>query len=378
MRIGIDARFYGTAGRGLGRYVSELIAHLEDIDRENEYWIFLRQENFGQYVPTNPRFHKVLAEMPWYGWREQLFFPRLLKSYQLDVVHFTHFNVPLLYNRPFVVTIHDLILMTFPTQRMTTLAPIYFGLKRLAYRLVITSALRRARRVITVSEHSKAEIVKYFPFMAKRDITVTYEACSPNLRGNVAAATPRVNDLPHPYFLYVGNAYPHKNLDWLVAAFQSYRRSNHDDRHLVLVGSQDYFGERLRREAEEAGRSENVVFFGMATDAELAALYDGATAYVFPSLCEGFGLPPLEAMCRGVPVVSSKESCLPEVLGEAVLYFDPRDPNSLAAALRQVENDADLRQSLVIKGREQASRYDWKSCAQATAKAYADAARQQR
>ncbi|MFC1639085.1 glycosyltransferase, partial [Patescibacteria group bacterium] len=123
MKIGIDARFYGSLGKGLGRYVSELIAGLERLDRDNEYVVFLRRENYDEYEPQAPNFSKRLAEIPWYGWREQLLLPGLLKRERLDLMHFTHFNVPLLYRRPFVVTVHDLILLQHPTTRASTLGP---------------------------------------------------------------------------------------------------------------------------------------------------------------------------------------------------------------------------------------------------------------
>src|SRR5258708_3370943 len=117
MRIGIDARFYGSVGKGLGRYTSELISHLEKIDNGNDYVIFLRASNFKSYVPKNPRFTKVLAEFPWYTWSEQVRYPKLLNSHMLDLMHFPHFNVPFFYRKPFVVTVHDLILLSHPTTR---------------------------------------------------------------------------------------------------------------------------------------------------------------------------------------------------------------------------------------------------------------------
>lgn len=362
MRLGIDARFYGTPGKGLGRYVSELIEHLEKIDADNDYFVFLRRENFDLYQPRNPRFQKVLAEFPWYGWREQLLYPFFLRRFRLDLMHFAHFNVPLLYRRPFVVTVHDLILLSHPTPRASTLAPLLYRLKYLSYRLVIGSALRRSRRVITVSETSKKEIEKRFPFTRDRDIAVTHEACSPALTGSDAAPTGVVP----PFVLYVGNAYPHKNLDRLIEAFGRFRRSGHDDWRLVLVGAPDYFYGRLRQEAEAKDWAANVVFYGAATDSQLASLYSQAAFYVFPSLCEGFGLPPLEAMCRDLPVAAAKASSLPEILGDAALWFDPNDAGAIATAMGRLADDADLRRDLIERGRQQAAKYDWRRCARLT------------
>ncbi|KKQ79694.1 MAG: mannosyltransferase B-like protein, partial [Candidatus Moranbacteria bacterium GW2011_GWD2_38_7] len=149
MKIGIDARFYGSIGKGLGRYTQKLIQHLEHIDKENHYVVFLRKENFDDYQPFNKNFEKVLADYAWYTFAEQLFFPLLLNKQKLDLMHFPHFNVPLLYSGRFVLTIHDLILTHFPTIRATMLNPVFYWFKYVAYKLAISSALWRAKKIIT-------------------------------------------------------------------------------------------------------------------------------------------------------------------------------------------------------------------------------------
>jgi len=190
------------------------------------------------------------------------------------------------------------------------------------------------------------------------------------VRGMDSGPTPRVVAIPKPYTLYVGNAYPHKNLDALVAGFAAYRQNGFADRTLVLVGASDYFYERLKRETELRKLAEHVIFFGQASDAELTALYLGAESYVFPSLCEGFGLPPLEAMANGLPVASSNASCLPEILGDAARYFNPTDSASMVKALKDLATDAALRATLKAKGHTQAGKYDWRACAEKTLIAY--------
>lgn len=366
MRIGIDARFYGSAGRGLGRYVSELIRWLERIDRENDYVVFLRAANFAEYEPENPRFTKVVADFSWYGWQEQLLYPPFLRRHALDLMHFPHFNVPLLYRRPFVVTVHDLILLNFPTVRATRLGPLVFRLKFLAYRLVIASALRRARAVLVPSAFVRDDIRKAFPWTKNKNITVTYEAASERLAGTAKNGGP----LPQPYFLHVGSAYPHKNLETLLAAFQIFRRRGHATHRLTLVGAKDHFMRRLETEAHAAGLAENVDFHGPATDAELADIFAGAQAYVFPSLSEGFGLPPLEAMTHGTPVAASDATCLPEILGDAALYFNGRSQAAIAETLAKLADDENLRRELSEKGRRQAAKYDWRATAEQTLEAY--------
>lgn len=377
MRIGIDARFFGSLGKGLGRYTSELIRELEEVDKDNEYVIFLRKENWDEYSPKNPKFRKVLAEFPWYSWKEQLVYPFWLRGQKLDLMHFPHFNVPLLYRKPFVVTIHDLILLHFPTPRATTLGPLHFRIKYLAYKFVIKSALKRAKAILTVSKFTQGEILTTFPFTKDKPVVVTYNACgngiggpSKESAGGRNAALPSVRQ---PYMMYVGNAYPHKNLERLIRAFAEFRRMHRKDFRLVLVGMMDYFYSRLKDEAAKRSLDENILFFGHATDTELASLYDNAEFYIFPSEYEGFGIPPLEAMCRGIPVASSGASCLPEILGDSALYFDPTDIKDMVKAMRRMTEDSQLRDRLKEKGREQSGRYDWRTSAELAHKAYMEA-----
>ncbi|HCC21938.1 hypothetical protein A2480_02270 [Candidatus Uhrbacteria bacterium RIFOXYC2_FULL_47_19] len=372
MKIGIDARFYGTIGKGLGRYVSELITHLEQLDDRNEYVIFLRRENFDDYQPTTPNFRKELAEYRCYSLNEQILFPLFLRRFHLDLMHFPHFNVPILYRRPFITTVHDLILLRFPTVRSTTLNPLIYRLKFLAYRLVIANALRRAKTILTVSRTTKKEIEQLFPRTKNKSIIVTDCACSENFGNNENKneSTERTSAPKKPYTLYVGSAYPHKNLERLVKGFDQFRRQGHENYSLVLVGANDYFYERLQKEMTREQLGLGVTFFGRASDEELADLYRNASFYVFPSLCEGFGIPPLEAMSYGLPVVSSNQSCLPETLGQAALYFDPEDIESMVTAMSRLADDEGLRTKLIEAGRIQCTCYSWRDTAARTLAIY--------
>jgi glycosyltransferase involved in cell wall biosynthesis len=260
MRIGIDARFYGAIGKGLGRYTQKLIENLERIDGSNQYFIFLRKENFNDYVPRNKNFHKILADYRWYTFSEQLKMPRLLNKYELDLVHFPHFNVPLFYRRPFVITIHDLILLHFPTIRATTLQPAYYWMKYSAYKIVIRSAVKRARKVIAVSNFTKKDILKHYQ-VPEDKIIVTYEACDlAEIRGIGDDNILRKYGIIKPYVLYVGNAYPHKNLEALVLAFRNFGESG--QYQLVLVGKEDYFYQRLKNFTKDR-KVANVIFAGL-------------------------------------------------------------------------------------------------------------------
>ncbi|MBU2236243.1 glycosyltransferase, partial [Patescibacteria group bacterium] len=162
MRIGIDARFYGPTRTGPGRYTQKLVDYLQEIDDENEYVVFLRKDNWNEFQPKNNHFRKVLADYRWYSLTEQLFLPWKIKKEKVDLMHFPHFNIPIFYPGKFIVTIHDLIITHFPTRRATKLGPILYKAKQIGYKIVIWLAAKKAKRIITVSQFSKQEIVKHF------------------------------------------------------------------------------------------------------------------------------------------------------------------------------------------------------------------------
>lgn len=361
-RIGIDARFYGPVGKGLGRYAQEIVDNIIRLDRENQYVIFLRRENFSGFDCDGRRVKKVLADIKWYGPAEQLIFPFYIWRERLDLMHFPHFNVPLFCPVKFVLTIHDLILIRYPTIRATTLNPLYYKLKNLAYKIVIALAVRRAKKILAVSEFTKNDIIKRFK-IAPEKIAVTYEGVAAfNKEGGG-------DFMRKPYLLYVGNAYPHKNLEGLIKIFARIKKDR-PDLSLVLVGKDDYFYSRLKKIAADFP---DVIFPGYVPDSELAGMYANALAYVFPSYYEGFGLPPLEAMARGLPVASSNESCLPEILGDAALYFNPDDETDMKNKIERIIIDEKLREDLRSRGYEQVKKYSWRDCAEKTLEIYKSA-----
>ncbi len=374
-RIGIDARFYGPLGKGLGRYTQEIVDGILSIDTENEYVIFLSKENFDEFESTNPRVKKVLADVRWYTLREQIEMPRLIKKEKLDLMHFPHFNVPIFCPVKFVVTIHDLILTKFPTMRATTLGPFKYFIKNLGYRFGIKQGIKRAKKVIAISNYTKNDIVKTFKVRESK-IVVTYEGVANLAKGQDSRFTAKLDQrevlsgycILEPYLLYVGNAYPHKNLEFLIKVFKKIH-ATFPDLKLVLVGKKDYFYERLSLFAKEIS-APSVIFPGYVPDRELEVLFSHALAYTFPSKFEGFGLPPLEAMAHGCPVISSDATCLPEVLGDAVLFASPEKEIEWLDKIEQLVNNQTLRSSLISKGFERVALYDWRRCAQETKEVY--------
>lgn len=382
-RIGIDARFYGPLlSKGLGRYVQEIVDNVIALDQENEYVIFLNKENYSEFITDNPRVRKVAVNIKWYTALEQILFPLIIVKERLDLMHFPHFNVPVFTPGRFVVTIHDLILTKFPTVRASTLSPVFYYIKNFLYRLVIKIAVMRASKVIAVSEFTKKDVVEQFKISPAK-VQVTLEGVADLASNKDRHPIPKSDDketllgynIRGDFILYVGNAYPHKNLDFLIEVF-SKMLENKPDFRLVLVGKEDYFYKHLKESArkrnlwKEGDDKSPIVFPGYVPDSELKVLYGNAQAYVFPSLYEGFGLPPLEAMSMGCPVISSDQSSLPEILGEAALYFNPRDQEDVLKKIETIIKNDNLRNKLVERGYKQIKKYNWQEAASKTLKIY--------
>jgi glycosyltransferase involved in cell wall biosynthesis len=385
IKIGIDARFYGPKQKGLGRYVQKLVENLEKVvDNSNgqyEFVVFLRKENWSEYQPANPNFKKVLADYHWYTFKEQVLMPLKIWQQKIDLMHFPHFNLPISYFGPFVVTIHDLVLRRFPTRRASTLGPFLYRLKNLAYRVVIYLAIKRAKKIITVSDYTKKDILRYFKVKPDK-IEVVYEGAPDAQITNHKSQIPNKSQITNsklqkfniskPYLLYVGNAYPHKNLERLILVFKKLVEDEQMDLQLALVGEIDYFYNRLKEFILNSKFQipNSIILTDFVSDEDLEILYQNASLYVFPSLCEGFGLPPLEAMVFGLPVVSSRAACLPEVLGRAAVYFDPENIEEMAEKIKQVLENKKLQQKLISLGQERIKKYSWLKAAQETLGVY--------
>jgi glycosyltransferase involved in cell wall biosynthesis len=354
-----------VGGGGLGRYVEELVHELSQLDHKNRYVLFLKE--LAQVDPLMEG-EKRMVNVHWYTLKEQLVMPGMIDREHLDLVHFPHWNVPLFLRTPFVVTIHDLILLEQPrSARVTTRHPLLFWLKYLGYRLVLKRTLKRARAIIAVSQYTKSVILNYFPWVDSTKIHVIYEG----LTQLPAPPPPSPSGPPSSaYFLYVGNAYPHKNLAALLHAFSLFHK-RYPEVRLVLAGRHDVFYERLAQELQTIDLApEAVEFVRHPTDETLANLYRGASLYLFPSRSEGFGLPPLEAMSLGVPVAAAHATSLPEILGEAALWFDPDDLEGMVQAMETGFTDKAARTRLIQKGFEQIKRYSWKEMAKQTLRVY--------
>lgn len=367
MKIGIDCRMLGK-GFGLARHQEQLVRHLAKIETDNTFVLFLCKENWDAVhlckescernnslcLPSS-KFSLVLADIPWYGLAEQLKFPRVIKKANIDLMHFPHFNVPMLYRGPFVVTIHDLTMFHFPRPEASTRGKLLFWLKDKVHRYVIRSAAKRATRIITTSEYTKHDIHNTLDIPLAK-MTTVYQA--PFGAQHVEHIDLAALGIQKPFALYVGAAYPHKNVETLLEAWREI-----DDIQLVLVGKRNYFYDRLLRRIEAEGMK-HIVYTNFLPDEELVGVYKEAEVFLFPSLYEGFGLPPLEAQAFGTPVISADRASLPEILGEGAMYIDALSPSHIVDTVCKLFDNPDVAHELRQRGRENVQRFSWKRFAQ--------------
>ena len=353
MRVAIDVRKLNDFG--IGTYVRNLVRQLARLDHDTDYVLLCRRDDAGFAASLGENFRTVVQEAPNYSIREQLMVPLSLGRSGATLFHAPHYVLPPLAPCRAIVTIHDCIHLRFPQYLPNRLAHVYA-------RAQIWSATRRARRILTVSHASKQDIIRFFDVPETR-ISVIPNAIDERFRQAPADADlVRVREryqLPERFIMYAGNVKPHKNLERLIDAFVAVRRRGFDNLGLLLSGSEVSRYATLRRAVHRYNLHKHVRFLGYQTAETLAVLYRLADVFVFPSLYEGFGLSPLEAIASGTPVVASNVSSLPEVLGDAAVLVDPLEPGSIADGITRVLEDDALRAELRRKGLARAGRFSW-------------------
>ena len=364
-KIVIDARELRTS---TGRYVERLLHHLQEVDKDlnHRYYVLLKPKDMDGWNPKSKRFEKVACRHKEFSLAEQLGLAWQLYRLKPDLVHFTMVQQPILYLRRKVTTMHDLTTVRFKNPAKNKFV---FWVKQRVYVWVNHVAARTSHTVITPTEFVKQDVAK-FTHLNSRKITVTHEAGD-----SISAKSEAMPELDGKQFLmYVGRPTPHKNLRRLIDAFVLLHEK-HPNLVLVLAGKKDTLYKRHARRVKREG-IENVVFTDFVSDGQLRWLYEHCAAYVFPSLSEGFGLPGLEAMAMGAPVVSSNATCLPEVYGDAAEYFDPRDVDDMAKKINKVLTNDDRRKELISLGKKQAGKYSWTRMAEQTLGVYKAALRE--
>ncbi|MFZ3233557.1 MAG: glycosyltransferase family 1 protein [Patescibacteria group bacterium] len=359
MKIGIDCRMYGSKFTGIGIYVERLVDYLANRDDENQYVLFLSKSGMFDCTVDKPNLKKVEADVRHYSFGEQVVFPYLIAKEGLDLMHFTHFNAPLAYRGKSVVTIHDLTLSFYPGRKMKS------SVHRFAYSATIRSIAKRAVEIFSVSEHTRKDLVEILDIDEDKIVTihngVSRERFEKAVSDEDIAKMKAKLGIEREYFLYTGVFREHKNLVRLVEAFAEIAEK-HSDVDLVLAGKEDPGYRDVRDTIVRLGLSGRVRLPGFVDNDDIPALYKGASAYVFPSLYEGFGLPVIEAMAAGIPVLCSKGSSLTEVAGEGnAVFFDPLRVDDIARAMDDFLSHPGKKPALIKKGLERAKDFSWET-----------------
>ncbi len=359
MKIGIDARLISQTG--VGRYIRNLIRNLQEVDSKNDYVLFVRSEDVKELKIKNLKFKIVESNIKWHSIEEQIKFPKILNKENLDLVHFPYFSVPIFYNRPFVVTIHDLIQLHFSTGRASTLPFPFYRIKHFGYKYVISKAAQEAKKIIAVSNSTKDEIVDHLK-ISRDKIEVVYEGIDSQItKSKINGKWKMVNG---KYLLYVGNVYPHKNAETLVEAFKKLHKENLG---LIFVGKEDFFYKSLKQKIKS---NKNIQFLDYVSDGELAWLYQNAIATVCPAFMEGFGLPALEAMANNCLVIASDIPSLREVCENNAIYFNPKNPDELSEKMQDVLKNKEKYKELIEKGFKRSQEFSWRKMSEQTLKIY--------
>lgn len=359
--IVIDARIRTAS---TGKPVEKLLEHLQKIDKKNKYTVLVGTDD--EWQPTAKNWDTAKCRFKQFSFNplNQLFFSLQLYRLKPDLVHFTLTGQqPIFYFGKQITFTHDLTMLNFA--RRGHLPKWLHKLRMYGYRLLLWQSHRKAKAILVPTEYVALEVKKYHIFVGRK-VTVTLEAADPPIKA-VSKKPELVSN--EEFILYVGTAFPHKNLRRLIKGFQKLKTKN-PGLKLVLAGKREQHSNRLEKWAVKQGVADGVIFTGFVEAAELKWLYENAECYVFPSLSEGFGLPGLEAMTHGCPVVSSEATCLPEVYGDAAEYFDPRDTDAISKAISKVLTKKSYRKDLIKKGRKQAAIYSWDKMAEQTLESY--------
>lgn len=362
MRVGIDVRLWNETG--VGRYIRNLTLKLQNIDTRNEYFILARKDDIANIKSqiSNNRWEIIAADIQWHSLREQYELPKILNKLNLDIVHFPYFSVPIFYRKPFIVTIHDLIMKNFATGKASILPKGLYKIKRAGYHLVVNNAVKSSRKIIVPLNTVKKDLIRSFNIPEDK-IVVTNEGVDDKV-----LYEPKKNQSKNEhgkYFLYIGNAYPHKNLERLIGAFAIFKKKETSDVKLLLVGKDDFFYKRLKKKIDDP----SIIFLHNISDEKLAVLYHNAISFISASLMEGFGLPVIEAMSNKCLVLLSDIPSFREVCQDAAVYFNPYDTSDIADKFRLAFGSFD-KTKFIQKGKIRAKDFSWEKMARETLQVY--------
>jgi len=376
MKIGIEGqRLFRKKKHGMDMVALELIRNLQEIDHENEYVIFVAPDEDDSVLKETPNFRIVKLEGGFYPLWEQFSLPKAAREAGCDILHCTSNTAPVNCGIPLVVTLHDIIYMESGYGKILTGSATPYQKFGNAYRkLIVPQVIKKSRKIITVSHFEKNRIGEFFGMQGDKRLTAVYNGVSEHFKPVTdEAELHRVKmkyHLPANFFFFLGNTDPKKNTKGTLEAFSDFIKQTGSDYYLVML---DYDHNELEKLLEDIGDESlinRIVLTGYVINTDLPSIYCQSKVFLYPSLRESFGIPMLEAMACGVPVITSNTSSMPEVAGMAACIIDPFKPEEITAALIRILNDKTLNADLARKGYEQAAKFSWKAMAQSVLEIY--------
>ena len=369
MKIGIEGqRLFRSKKHGMDMVALELIRNLQKIDLVNEYVIFVKPDEDDQVLSETPNFRIVRLEGGFYPLWEQVALPKAARQAGCDILHCTSNTAPVNTSIPLVVTLHDIIYMERSYLKILGGSGTAYQKFGNAYRrMIVPMVIQKSRKIITVSHFEKNRIGEFFGMQGDRRLTAVYNGVSehfiPVVDETELARVKEKYRLPDNFFFFLGNTDPKKNTRGALMAFSGFLKQTGSDMRLVML---DYDRSELSKLLDEIGDKslvDRIILTGYVINTDLPAIYSQCKLFLYPSLRESFGIPMLEAMACGVPVITSNTSSMPEVSGDAAYLADPFNPALITGAMVEIMNDQNLRKKMVEKGLVQAARFSWRQMA---------------
>ncbi|GAA4270097.1 glycosyltransferase family 4 protein [Hyunsoonleella aestuarii] len=368
MRIGIEAqRLFRPHKHGMDIVARELILNLQVIDKENDYFIFVKPDQDKSTIKSTANFKVVEIPGGPYPWWEQFKLPRIAKSFNCDILHCTSNTAPYYKNIPLITTLHDIIYMEGSMLNLLfNKASLYQKFGNLYRRVIVSKVIKNSRRLITVSNFEKENITKYFKLKHKvikavhNGVNKTFTV---NIDADHIARVKSKYKLPENYFLHIANKDPRKNTKKVLMAFKEFLGRTNSRQKLLMLGYKDAYLKILLNEIGAIDLYDHIILTGYVSDDDLPVIYKLSQLFLFPSLREGFGIPIIEAMACGVPVITSNTSSMPEVAGNAAHLINPNKIEDISSAMLKIVSDENYKNMLIQRGLKRSKEFSWNKMA---------------
>jgi len=369
MRIGIEGqRLFRKKKHGMDMVALELIRNLQEIDTTNEYFIFVKPDEDHAVLSETPNFKIIELDGGPYPTWEQVALPKAAKKYGCEILHCTSNTAPYYTNIPLVTTLHDIIYMESSYYNILTgSATTYQKFGNVYRKLIVPRVVKKSDKIITVSNFEKKRIAEFFNIAKDNRLEAVYNGVSTHFKPiSDETALNSVKEkyhLPDDFFFFLGNTDPKKNTKGTLKAFSGFLKQTKSDYKLVML---DYDIHELEKLLDEIGDKQlinQIVLTGYVVNTDLPAIYSLSTIFLYPSLRESFGIPMLEAMACGVPVITSNTSSMPEISGDAAHIVDPYKPEEITEGIIKILSDKDYSENLCKKGLERSNLFSWKNMA---------------